>query len=79
MCVGCSVTYSAIAAAAAALYWDESLAPDNRQWAVVKAESVTRWISTSASGTPSITISIPADGKKAAAGVSTSKATLKAI
>ena len=78
MCVGCSVTYSAIAAAAAALYWDESLAPDNRQWAVVKAESVTRWISTSASGTPSITISIPADATKAA-GVSTTKATLKAI
>jgi hypothetical protein len=78
MCVGCSVTYSAIAAAAAALYWDESLAPDTRQWAVVKAESVTRWFTTSASGTPSITISIPADGTKAA-GVSTTKATLKAI
>ena len=78
MCVGCSVTYSAIAAAAAALYWDESLAPDNRQWAVVKAESVTRWFTTSASGTPSITISIPADGTKAS-GASTTKATLKAI
>jgi hypothetical protein len=67
-----------MAVAAAALYWDESLAKDNRQWAVVKAEAVTRWITTSASGTPSITISIPADGKKAA-GVSTTKATLKAI
>jgi len=79
MCVGCSATYSAFAVAAVALYWDESLAPDNRQWAVVKAESATRWITTSTSGTPSITISIPADGKKAAAGVSTTKATLKAI
>jgi len=41
MCVGCSATYSSFAVAAVALYWDESLAPDNRQWAVVKAEAVT--------------------------------------
>ncbi len=65
MCAGCSVGYAAIAAAAAALALDESLAQDNRSWAINRVASFTPQITTSNIGTPSIAIKVPVKGSAA--------------
>ena len=60
MCQGCSFGYAALAAAAAALALDESLASDNRSWAINRVANYTPQIPTFTAETPSITIKMPA-------------------
>ena len=65
MCAGCSVGYSVIAAAAAALALDESLSSDKLSWGINRVTIFAPQITTSTAGTPSITIKVPAQDSAA--------------